>query len=94
MTASFLSGAIMLGAAAVSLFFFRSWRRTGERLFVLFALAFALLALERWALELFLDGHELRFFIYLIRLAAFVIIIVAIVDKNRVSRSGGSAPSG
>ena len=92
MIVSFLSGGIMLGAAAISLFFFRSWRRARDRLFLLFAVAFALLAVERWALALFLDGHELRFSIYLIRLAAFVIIAAAIVDKNRSAHPADPPP--
>ena len=83
MIAAFLSGAIMLGCAAIALFFLRSWRRTGDRLFGFFALAFALLAIERWTLVLLSAAHELRYSIYGIRLAAFVVILIAIVDKNR-----------
>jgi hypothetical protein len=88
--ASFLSGAIMLAAAAVSLFFFRSWGRTRDRLFLFFGVAFGLLALERWALELYHDGHGHPFSVYLLRLAAFVIIVTAIVDKNSTSRAARS----
>ena len=81
--ASFLSGAVMLGCAAIALFFLRSWRRTGDRLFGFFALAFGLLAVERWVLALLSAAHELRYSVYTIRLAAFVVILIAIVDKNR-----------
>jgi hypothetical protein len=88
----FLAGAVMLACLAVALFFLRSRVRTGDRLFGFFALAFFLLALERWVLMLLSREHELRYFVYLIRLAAFVLIIVAIVDKSR-SRSGGGGPT-
>jgi hypothetical protein len=40
----FIGGGIMVAALAVALFFVRSWRRTGDRFFLLFALAFALLS--------------------------------------------------
>jgi hypothetical protein len=87
MMSSFISGAIMIGAAAIGLFFVRSWKRTWDRLFLLFGLAFSLLSAERWVLALVPTAHEFRPFVYLIRLTAFVLILAAIVDKNR-----GSAP--
>jgi Family of unknown function (DUF5985) len=83
----FLSGAIMLGSAAVGVFFFRSWRRTRERLLLLFSLAFAVLAGERWVLFLVGAESQLRSYVYLIRLAAFGLILAAIIDKNRVKPS-------
>jgi hypothetical protein len=89
---AFLSGAIMLACAAIGLFFLRSWRRTGDRLFGFFALAFALLALERWVLVLLSPAHELRYSVFLIRLAAFVVILVAIVDKNRAGGKPAAPP--
>ncbi|HYG34460.1 MAG TPA: DUF5985 family protein, partial [Clostridia bacterium] len=46
-TRAFLSGAIMLNAWAISLFFLRFWRNTGDRLFAFFASAFVLLGVER-----------------------------------------------
>jgi hypothetical protein len=80
---AFLSGAVMLGAAAVGLIFLRSWIRTRDRLFAMFALAFWLLAAERWLLLLVPPEAEMRSFVYLVRLAAFVVIVLAVVDKNR-----------
>jgi len=82
----FLLGALMMGFAASGLFFLRAWKETGERLFAIFALAFWMLALDRLAL-LFIDPtHEARSFVFLIRLAAFVLLLVAIIDKNRSGR--------
>lgn len=75
----------MLAAGAISLFFVRSWSRTGDRFFLLFGLAFTLLALERWILVLVHAAHEFRPFVYLIRLTAFLLILAAIAIKNRRS---------
>jgi hypothetical protein len=86
----FLTGAVMLGEAAVAAYFLRSWQRTRDRLFILFAAAFALLSLERWFLVLIGHENELRSLVYLIRLAAFILILLAIIDKNR----GRSPPRG
>ena len=76
------SGAIMLGMIGIALFFLRFWRSTGDRLFAMFAAAFALLGLERMLLH-FLGTSEFRPGVYLVRLVAFVLIILAIVEKNR-----------
>jgi type IV secretory pathway component VirB8 len=82
----FLHGATMVSAAAIALFFLRSWRRARDRLFFLFGLAFALLALERLVLAFVTASHEFRPFVYLIRLSAFLFILAAIVDKNRADK--------
>lgn len=86
----FLSGASVLAAAAISLFFLRFWRQTGDRFFGLFALAFLVFALNRLALVVLDSEDESRTWVYVARLAAFVLILVAIVDKNR-PRHGSSA---
>lgn len=78
----FLTGASSLGFAIAAVFFFRFWRDTRDRLFVLFAVAFVALAFNR-ALVGFTLAREATPHIYFIRLAAFVIIAGAIVDKNR-----------
>jgi hypothetical protein len=75
---AFISGAIMLGSAAVGLIFLRSWNRTADRLFLLFALAFWL-----FGLLMVSAGSELRSWVYLVRLVAFGLIIVAVIGKNR-----------
>jgi hypothetical protein len=79
----FLSGAIMMGSAAIGLFFLRSWRWTRDRLFLLFGLGFWMLSVERVVLAMVPAAHEFRPFVYLIRLSAFVLILTAVVDKNR-----------
>jgi hypothetical protein len=78
----FLSGALTLGFFVAATFFLRFWRRTHDRLFLAFAAAFALLALNQ-ALAAFLGASdELTPYTYVLRVFAFVLILYAIVDKN------------
>lgn len=86
----FLSGAIAAGFAVSGLFFLRFWRRTADPLFLSFAIAFALLGLVQALLALTDYPVEERSVFYLIRLAAFVIILMAIWRKNVRSRRDGS----
>ncbi len=79
---SFVSGLIAMGFAVAGLFFLSFWRRTRDGLFVAFAAAFWLLALNQGLVTLLHTPEEATSRIYLIRLLAFVIIIVAIVIKN------------
>jgi membrane-associated PAP2 superfamily phosphatase len=79
----FLGGLTAMGFAVAGLFFLRFWTRTRDRLFALFALAFWLLALNQGLLAALREAREEHTWIYLLRLAAFVLIIFAIVSKNR-----------
>jgi hypothetical protein len=79
----FLSGAITLGFLVAGLFFLRFWRRTQDSLFLTFAIAFALLGAGQAIQALANIPQEERSNIFLIRLAAFTLILIAIVRKNR-----------
>jgi len=82
----FLSGAVTFGFFMAVAFFLRFWRRTHDRLFLAFAAAFALLALNQ-ALAAFLGaGAELTPYTYVLRVLGFVLILLAIVDKNWTRR--------
>lgn len=82
----FVSGLIAMGDIVAALFFLRFWSRSRDSLFASFAAAFCLLALVQ-ALLVVTDGmREEHSWIYLIRLAAFLIIIAAVVGKNRRPR--------
>jgi membrane-associated PAP2 superfamily phosphatase len=83
----FLSGAVALGFAVSALFFLRYWRRTREQLFLAFALAFLLLGTGQTVLALGSIPTEERSSIYLLRLAAFLLILIAIYRKNRSARA-------
>jgi hypothetical protein len=79
-------GGIAMGFAVAGLFFLRFWRDTRDRLFALFALAFFTLALNRTGLGLPEFQEEQGQYQYWVRFAAFALILVAIVDKNRSRR--------
>jgi hypothetical protein len=78
---AFLNGVIALGHCVAGLFFLRFWKRTGDRLFLLFAIAFGLLGVIRIGMEAL--GHpDEEHFLYWFRLVAYLLILAAIVDKN------------
>jgi hypothetical protein len=85
----FVSGAITMGFLVAAGFFMRFWRKTADRLFLAFALAFLLLALNQ-ALAQWLGAADERLgYTYLLRVLGFVLILAAIIDKN-LSQSGKS----
>ena len=78
--ADFMAGAVAMGYLVVGLFFLRFWRRTGDRLFLVFAFAFWLLTAHVAAFTL--AGIPREGSLYIIRLAAFALIIAGMVGKN------------
>lgn len=85
-----LLGAISMASLVAALFFMRFWRNTGDRFFLFFAAAFGLEGVNRVLLGLSLGSDEHQPIYYLIRLISYVLILVAIVDKNRVRPSDAS----
>jgi hypothetical protein len=83
---SFLSGAVTMGFCVAALFFAKFWRRTGDTLFAMFSLAFILLAIEQVALVALGADREENTSVYLLRLTAFCLIVLAILLKNRERR--------
>lgn len=77
--AVFIAGTLTMAYAIIAVFFLRFWSQTRDRLFAFFASAFALLAIQRAVVALATDTTT----IYVLRLIAFTLIIIAIVDKNR-----------
>jgi hypothetical protein len=82
----FLWGASAMGCWVAGLFFLRFWRGTRDRLFALFAASFWVLGASWLVLAVAQPSDETRHYAYLIRLVAFLLIAVAIVDKNRGAR--------
>lgn len=78
----FLSGAIVMGFAVAALLFLSYWRRTRQSLFLTFSASFFLLAVNYTWLALTNIPVEERSPLFLIRLLAFSLIIVAIVQSN------------
>lgn len=79
----FLSGAVATGFVVAGLFFLRFWKRTRDSLFLSFALAFWLLGLVQALLALSNIPTEERSWLYILRLAAFSLILISIWRKNR-----------
>jgi len=79
----FLGGAVSMGFLVAALLFLRFWRRTGEGLFLAFAGSFLLLGINQALLTLTRIPLEERSGLYLVRLAAFLLIIAALLWQNR-----------
>ena len=79
----FLSGAITMGFLVAGFFFLRFWKRTRDSLFLAFAAAFWLLGLGQALLTFTEFPVEERSWLFLLRLAAFSLILVSIWRKNR-----------
>jgi hypothetical protein len=78
----FLSGAVTLGYLVAAGFFLSFWRKTGDRLFLAFAAAFALFALNQALTSALTVVSEPWSLIYALRVIGFLVILGAIVDKN------------
>jgi hypothetical protein len=78
----FIFGSLVMACLIVGTFFLRFWRKSKDRLFVFFAGTFWLLGLN-WLALAFTKKEEPETVLYVIRLIAFVLLIVGILDKNR-----------
>jgi hypothetical protein len=81
----FLSGAMVTAYLVAGLFFLQFWKASRDRLFLFFAVAFGLLGLHRVALTLVALSDRGALWPYGLRLLAFLLILAAIIDKNRGS---------
>lgn len=77
----YLNGATTVSFLIAGLFFYRFWRETLDRLFLLFSISFCLQGSVRFALTLVGEPED-RVYLYLARLVAFLLILIAIVMKN------------
>ena len=72
-----------MGSATAAAFFIRFWQKTRDLLFLAFALAFLIEAGNRIAMLWLTSPDQGTPGIYLLRLISYVIILAAIVNKNR-----------
>ncbi len=79
----FLYGVLCMASALAGLFFLRYWALSRDRLFIYFALAFWVLSLHWLVIAIANVSNETRPFFYLPRLLSFMLILFAIIDKNR-----------
>ena len=80
--ATIIYGMTAMGFLIAALFFTRFWRKTNDSLFAMFAVAFVLLAFNQALIGLLAATREDQSLLYLPRVAAFALIIIAIVWKN------------
>jgi len=85
MLTPFLQGGLVTGCLIIGLFFLRFWKQSKDQLFLYFASAFWLLGIN-WIVLAFTASTEHQPFFYLIRLAAFALIIFGVWQKNRASK--------
>lgn len=84
----FILGALTMASGVIGLFFLRFWRQSGDRLLLVFAIAFFVLAAD-WGLRgAWEPSVETRHYFFLVRLVAFVLLVAGIADKNRSGPSG------
>jgi hypothetical protein len=82
----FLAGAVTFAYTIAAVHFYQFWKRTADRLFLSFALAFVLLALNQLMVFAIGANDERGNYAYILRVLGFVLILFAIVDKNTFAR--------
>jgi hypothetical protein len=80
-----LIGGVATASLVVSLFFFRFWRATHDRFFLLFALSFLIDGINRALLPFVVGTNEDAPLYYVVRLISYGLILAAIILKNRGS---------
>jgi hypothetical protein len=81
-----LYGGSVAVCATIGLVFLRLWKEQRDRLFGFFAGAFWCFA-AGWLLRIVIAVDEHQAYVFLPRLIGFLLIIVAIFDKNRRARA-------
>lgn len=84
---NFFHGACAMASVVIGLFFLCYWRSARDRLFAFFVAAFWILALHWAGLAIANPTDDTRHWLYALRLVTFLLIIAAIVDKNRRQRA-------
>lgn len=82
-----LLGAIVMASLTAALFFLRFWKHTRDRFFLYFAISFGIEGVNRAVLALTGDPNEDQPFFYFVRLFSFVLIVLAIAEKNYPKRN-------
>jgi uncharacterized membrane protein len=83
MIEGFLLGIIVTASLTAGVYFLKFWRRTRDQLFLAFAAAFIIEGLNRIGFLFVQVPNEGSPIIYTVRFLAFLLILAAIVRKNR-----------
>ncbi|MBC7982264.1 MAG: hypothetical protein H7Y02_00260 [Candidatus Obscuribacterales bacterium] len=79
----FLLGVIVTVSLTASAFFLKFWRQTRDQLFLAFAASFCIEGINRVGFLFLERPNEGDPLLYIVRLCAYSIIVVAIINKNR-----------
>jgi hypothetical protein len=79
----FLLGVIVTASLTAGMFFLKFWRHTRDTLFLAFGAAFIIEGLNRIGFLFVAHPNEGSPTIYTVRLIAFLLILLAVVWKNR-----------
>ena len=83
MIEGFVLGILATTSLVVAMFFLRFWKRTGDFLFMAFAMAFAADAITRTIMAVRHIPSTGYSWVYVERLFEYLVILVAILAKNR-----------
>jgi hypothetical protein len=86
MIEGFLLGIIVTTSLAAGAFLLKFWTRTRDSLFLAFGSAFLIEGLNRVSFLFVQTPNEGKPAIYIVRLLSFLLILAAIVRKNRSTR--------
>ena len=75
------------------LFFLRFWKDTGDRFFLFFAVSFLIEGVNHAALGFSDDPNEGRPLFYFVRFVSFLLILIAIIQKNMIKSSASKDSS-
>jgi uncharacterized membrane protein HdeD (DUF308 family) len=82
MIVGFLLGIIATGSVMAGIFFLKFWKHTKDFLFLAFAIAFIIEGFSRASVIFLAKPNEGSPWIYLVRLLASLLILIAILKKN------------
>lgn len=80
-----LNGSIAMASFVIAMFFLHYWKRTKDRFFVLFCISFLIQSFNRVLLVELPEASESSALFCSIRLLAYLLILFAILDKNRMN---------
>jgi hypothetical protein len=85
---AFFQGGCTLACFVIGVFFLRFWRVSHDRLFLFFMAGFWTFAVHWIGLRVLGAADEGRHWFYVVRLVAFMLIAIGVIDKNRRNRGG------
>jgi Family of unknown function (DUF5985) len=80
---AFLLGVVATSSLVAAIFFLRFWRDTRDSLFLSFAVAFTIEAINRAVAIASPQPNDRGVATYLVRFLAFLLIVAGIANKNR-----------